>query len=120
MYRWKMSRNTNVQEYLGILLNASGSFTNAIQYLSNKALKFIFMIRCRYSNETVIFGYFKNIWCMCQTHLLYGSELWSVFHINSSKNYIEWLIFHQKNHYEDFLPAKFIQVFVNSFFHSWS
>ena len=37
----------NIQEYkyLGILMRASGTFTNAIQYLSNNALKVVFMIR---------------------------------------------------------------------------
>ena len=43
----------NVQEYLGLLMRASGTFTNTIQYLSNKALKVIFMIRRRFQTESV-------------------------------------------------------------------
>ena len=43
----------NVQEYkyLGILMRVPGTFANAIQYLSNKALKVIFMIRHTFQTE---------------------------------------------------------------------
>ena len=57
-------------------MRASGTFTNTIQYLSNKPV------------------------------LLYGSELWSVFHINCSKNSTDASNFSLEKHYEDFLPEK--------------
>ena len=45
--------NAQEYKYLGILMRASGTLTNAIQYLSNKALNFIFMIRRRFQTEAI-------------------------------------------------------------------
>ena len=79
----------NVQEYkyLGILRRASGTFTNAIQYLSNKALKVIFMIRRRFQTEFINAKLLLKLFDACVKPILsYGSELWSVFNINMCRN----------------------------------
>ena len=75
--------NAQEYKYLGILMRASGTFTNAIQYLSNKALKVIFMIRRRFQTEVINAKLFLKLFDTCvKPILLYGSELWSVFNIN--------------------------------------
>ena len=63
-------------------MRASGTFTNAIQYLSNKALKVIFMIRRRFQTEVNAKLFLKLFDTCVKPILLYGSELWSVFNIN--------------------------------------
>ena len=84
-------------------MRASGTFTNTIQYLSNKALKVIFMIRRRFQTESVNS---KLLLKLFDTVLLYSSELWSVFHINCSKKSTDTSNFSLEKHYEDFLPEK--------------
>ena len=99
----------NVQEYkyLGILMRASGTFTNAIQYLSNKALKVIFMIRRRFQTETINAKLFLKLFDTCvKPILLYGSESWSVFNINICRNCTDASQFSLEKQYENFLPEK--------------
>ena len=48
-----MLENVKEYNYFGLLMRASGTFTNTIQCLSNKALKVIFMIRRRFQTESV-------------------------------------------------------------------
>ena len=45
--------NAQEYKYLGIFMRASGTFTNAIPYLSNQTLKVIFMIRRRFQTEAI-------------------------------------------------------------------
>ena len=70
--------NAQEYKYLGILMRASGTFTNAIQYLSNKALKVIFKIKRRFQTEAINAKLFLKLFDTCvKPILLYGSTLWS-------------------------------------------
>ena len=78
-------------------MRASGTFTNTIQYLSNKVLKVIFMIRRRSQTESVNSKLLLKLFDTCvKPVLLYGSELRSVFHIDCSKILLMPLTFHWK------------------------
>ena len=56
-------------------MRASGTYTNAIQYLSNKALKVIFMIRRRFQTEFINAKLLLKLFDACvKPILLYGSE----------------------------------------------
>ena len=79
-------------------MRASGTFTNSIQYLSNKALKVIFTIRRRFQTETNNAKLFLKLFDTCvKPILLYGSELWSVFNINICRNCTDASQFSLKN-----------------------
>ena len=97
----------NVQEYkyLGILMRASGRFTNVIQYLSNKALKVVFMIRRQFQTESLNPSLLLKLFDICvKPVLLYRSELWSIFNLNVSKNSTNASMFTLEKRYEEFLP----------------
>ena len=99
----------NVQEYkyLGILMTASGTFTNAIQYLSNKALKVVFMIRRQFQTESLNPKLLLKLFDTCvKPVLVYGSELWSIFNLNVSKNSTNASTFTLEKCYKEFLPEK--------------
>ena len=51
-------------------MRASGTFTNAIQYLSNKALKVIFMIRRRCQTEAINAKLFLKLFDTCVKPIL--------------------------------------------------
>ena len=60
-------------------MRASGTFTNAIHYLSNKARKVIFIIRHTFQTEAINAKLFLKLFDTCvKPILLYGLELWSV------------------------------------------
>ena len=52
-------------------MRASGTFTNAIQYLRNKALKVIFMIRRRFQTEAINAKLFLKLFDTCVKHKNY-------------------------------------------------
>ena len=66
-------------KYLGILFKPSGTFSDAIDYLSRKACKAMFCIRTSlYSNKSNIPIYMKLFEACVKPILLYCSEVWSL------------------------------------------
>ena len=106
----------NAQEYkhLGILMRVPGTFTNAIQYLSNKALKVIFIIRRTFQTEAINAKLFLKLFDMCVTPiLLYGSELSSVFNIDICRDCTDASQFSLENIMIISCLKKFIPGFAN-------
>ena len=65
------------------------------------------MIRRRFQTESVNSKLLLKLFDTCvKPVLLYGTELWSVVHINCSKNFTDASNFSLEKHYEDFLPEK--------------
>ena len=88
-------------------MRVPGSFTNAIQDLSNKALKVIFIIRRMFQTEAINAKLFLKLFDMCVTPiLLYGSELSSVFNIDICRDCTDASQFSLEKHYDNFLPEK--------------
>ena len=67
-------------KYLDIIIKASGFCHRGIGYLTNKALKVVYMIRSRFHTSEVNAGLLLKLFdARVKLILLYGSELWSVF-----------------------------------------
>ncbi|CAC5363082.1 unnamed protein product [Mytilus coruscus] len=67
------------------VMRASGSFSTAVEDLSKKALKLIFMIKrkfhCTHNNTPLLLKPFDS----CVKPVLYGSELWGPYILNLDK-----------------------------------
>ena len=88
-YQWYSARKCSRVQISWNFDEGLGTFTNAIQYLSNKALKVIFMIRCRFQTEFINAKLLLKLFDACvKPILLYGSELWSVLNICAEMAFI--------------------------------
>ena len=98
-----------VQEfkYLGIIIKASGIFTEGISELSNKALKVLFMIRKKFQSSFIFPTLQCRLFDTCvKPILLYCSEIWSPYCINFVKLASKENRYCLEESYEDFYPEK--------------
>ena len=93
----------NEYKYLGIIFKPSGTFTAAVKYLSNKALKAIFCIRQALESERSNTEIQLKLYEACvKPILLYCSEVWSLELVKEFNENVE-------SRFEKIIPEK-IQV----------
>jgi hypothetical protein len=93
---------TNEYKYLGILFKPSGTFSDAIDYLSKKACKAMFCIRkSLYSNKSNIPIHMKLFEACVKSILLYCSEVWSLPQLIKGRDITNF-----ESNYEKFVPNR--------------
>ena len=102
LYDGKNVLLANEYKYLGIVFKASGTFSEAVSYLSKKASKAAFCIwKSLYSSKCNVHVHLKLFSTCVEPILLYCSEIWALPLLMKGNNLSEF----EKN-YEKFIPNK--------------